>query len=93
MNPDWQKHLNTKPVYAARRKESPMPKMQEALYRIPQCTAIRETEKALLIHNAEWDDDMWFPHSQITDDSEVYADGTEGTLIVTEWIAKQKGLC
>lgn len=35
---------------------------------------------------------MWIPKSQINDDSEVYAKDTEGTLIITEWIAAQKGL-
>lgn len=49
-----------------------------------------ETEKALLciINDAE----VWIPKSQIDDDSEVYKKDTEGKLIVTEWIAKQKDL-
>lgn len=37
-------------------------------------------------------EEIWIPKSQITDDSEVYETGTEGTLVVTEWIAEQKGL-
>ena len=49
------------------------------------------TAKALLIKMADGEE-MWFPQSQITDDSEVYAEGHEGTLEVTEWIAKEKGL-
>jgi hypothetical protein len=35
---------------------------------------------------------VWIPFSQIDDDSEVYDEDTEGQLIVTEWIAIQKGL-
>lgn len=35
---------------------------------------------------------VWIPKSQITDDSEVYELGTDGTLVVTEWIAIEKGL-
>jgi len=35
---------------------------------------------------------IWIPHSQITEDSEVYKMGTEGDLVITEWIAEQKGL-
>jgi hypothetical protein len=31
------------------------------------------------------------PKNQIDDDSEVYKKGTDGTLIVTEWLAEQKG--
>jgi hypothetical protein len=48
------------------------------------------TDKALLC--VIDDEEHWIPLSQIDDDSEVYQAGTEGTLIVTEWIAKQKGL-
>jgi len=32
----------------------------------------------------------WIPHDHVSDDSEVFEVGTEGTLIVTEWIALQK---
>jgi hypothetical protein len=35
---------------------------------------------------------VWIPKSQIDDASEVYKDGDRGVLVVTEWIAKQKGL-
>lgn len=35
---------------------------------------------------------IWIPQSQIDDDSEVSKKGDEGTLIVSEWIAIQKGL-
>jgi hypothetical protein len=33
----------------------------------------------------------WVPKSQIDDDSEVYKANTEGVLIVSDWLAKQKG--
>lgn len=50
----------------------------------------RETAHAILV---EIDgSDHWIPKSQIDDDSEVYQAGTSGTLIVTEWLAIQKGL-
>jgi len=49
-----------------------------------------ETDKALL---CEWDaDEHWVPKSQIHEDSEVYADGTNGTLIVSDWWADKAGL-
>ncbi len=52
----------------------------------------KATEKALLcvIEGEE----HWIPQSQIEDDSEVFDDdrNSTGTLVVTEWIAKQKGL-
>lgn len=52
--------------------------------------AIKETDLGLL---CEIDgDEHWIPKSQIDDESEVYEEGHEGTLVVTEWIAKEKGL-
>jgi hypothetical protein len=35
---------------------------------------------------------LWIPNSQVDDDSEVWKKGDKGTLIVSEWIAEQKGL-
>jgi hypothetical protein len=36
--------------------------------------------------------EYWIPQSQIHDDSEVYRAGDVGTLIISEWIASQKGI-
>jgi hypothetical protein len=51
---------------------------------------IRETPKALLV--VIEDDEMWVPKSVVDDDSEVYAEGHEGTLVVHEWWAQKEGL-
>lgn len=51
---------------------------------------IRKTAAALLCRIDG--QDHWIPQSQIDDDSEVYDQGHEGTLIVSEWVATQKGL-
>lgn len=53
-------------------------------------TVKRETSAALLVEidGAE----HWIPKGQISDDSEVFAEGTSGKLVVSEWIATQKGL-
>lgn len=58
--------------------------------RIYDVFAQAETDKALLcvIDNQEF----WIPKGQITDDSEVWRKGDEGLLVVTHWIAEQKGL-
>jgi hypothetical protein len=42
-------------------------------------------------------EEMWFPDSQISDDSDIHVGcdferGEEGVITVSEWIAKQKGL-
>lgn len=56
-------------------------------------TCTRGTENALL---CEIDgEEHWIPVSQITPDSEVFDDHANagpGKLVVTEWIAIQKGL-
>lgn len=49
-----------------------------------------ETEAAILVDLG--DEDMWIPKSQISPDSDVQKKGDEGTLLITEWIAKEKGL-
>lgn len=50
----------------------------------------KETDAALLcIINGE---EVWIPKSQVSDDSEVYAEDHEGTLVISEWIANQRGL-
>ena len=52
--------------------------------------AIRETVLALycLIDGRG----VWIPQSQIDDNSEIWEAGDEGTLIISQWIAEQKGL-
>lgn len=58
--------------------------------RIENVRVVHATDKALL---CEIDgDETWIPKSQISADSEVSEAGDEGTLIITEWIAEQKGL-
>jgi hypothetical protein len=51
---------------------------------------VQETEAALLCRIDGRD--VWIPKSQIDDDSEVYEKGTEGELVVSQWIAEQKKL-
>lgn len=49
-----------------------------------------ETDKAILVSiEAE---DFWIPKSHIEDDSEVYEKGNEGTLVISDWIAKKNSL-
>jgi hypothetical protein len=35
---------------------------------------------------------IWIPDSQICDDSEIWKEGDEGKLVISEFIALQKGL-
>ena len=49
-----------------------------------------ETDKAIFVSIEG--EDFCIPKSQIDDDSEVYKKGTNGTLIITDWIAEKNGL-
>jgi hypothetical protein len=57
---------------------------------IQNVTVVMEKEKALLVEVEG--EQIWIPKSQIHDDSEVYKADTEGTLVIPEWLAKEKGL-
>lgn len=51
-----------------------------------------DSGKALLVEAKEAEDDpVWIPHSQITADSEVYEPEHYGKLVITDWLADQKG--
>lgn len=51
--------------------------------------ALKETAKALLIDAG--DEQVWVPKSVIHDDSEVYAAGHEGELVVQAWFGRKHG--
>jgi hypothetical protein len=64
----------------------------ESTFRIEDCRVIGATDKALRVKSDFFDSGVeWIPKSQIHDDSEVYKEGTDGTLIVTAWFAEQRG--
>lgn len=54
-----------------------------------ECTG--ETEMAICCLGL-LDNPVWIPKSQIHDDSEVWKKGQTGALVITRWIAEQKGL-
>ena len=54
-------------------------------------TCVGETEKAIRVDGPCWLDAEWVPQSQVTSDSEVWEKDQEGTLVVTRWIAEEKG--
>jgi hypothetical protein len=53
-------------------------------------SVLKESEKALLIDFEG--EEHWIPKSQVHDDSDVYEEGDLGTIIISRWIAGQKGL-
>lgn len=56
------------------------------------CIIVRESGKAILIHGEDNDEEVWIPFSQIV---KLVRDG-EGSprarIIMSQWIAQQKGL-
>jgi hypothetical protein len=53
-------------------------------------TVTVETEMAILCVIGT--EEVWIPKSQIDDSSEVQGEGDGGTLVISEWLAKEKGL-
>ena len=54
-------------------------------------TALAETTAAVLCEMGDGQQ-VWFPKTQIDDDSEVFEKGHDGKLVVSQWIAEQKNL-
>lgn len=58
----------------------------------PDCRAIKESKSGEALLVAVDGKEVWIPQSQIDDDSEVFEVGNRGELVVSQWIAEQKGL-
>lgn len=58
---------------------------------LPDCYAVRETEKALLVRVADGRE-VWVPKSLIAPGSDVNATNDEGELAVAAWFARKEGL-
>lgn len=55
------------------------------------CRSIKDSGKALLVLIPEVDDEpVWVPQSVIDDDSEVWKERQEGTLVVATWWAEKQ---
>ena len=54
------------------------------------CTFKRETDSAVLVFDHASEEEIWFPLSQV---EEMHRDRDgRGSIVVTDWIARQKGL-
>lgn len=65
--------------------------------RLHNVRCLRATEKAIYVdipatpgRRAQWRG--WIPQSQVHDDSEVWREDDTGDLVLSRWIAEQKGL-
>lgn len=68
-----------------------MRRTNEETHTIEKAEAIGETEASLKVKAPDFATPQWVPKSQIHDDSEVYKSGTSGKLVVTQWLAEQRG--
>jgi len=54
------------------------------------CTFLRETDNAVLVYDHATEEQIWFPLSQV---DEMHRDKNgKGSIVVTDWIAREKGL-
>ena len=61
-------------------------------FEIEDARCVHQTEEAILVEAPDFgDEQVWIPQSQVTEDSEVYAIRTEGTLVVSDWFAEKRG--
>ena len=52
---------------------------------------IRATDRAILV-KLETGEEKWIPKANVHDNSEVYEEGGEGTVVVKTWWAEKEGL-
>jgi len=60
-------------------------------YEVENAKAVGATDKGIWVQADDFDSDEFIPQDQIDDNSEVYKKGTEGTLIVSDWLARKRG--
>lgn len=58
---------------------------------IGHASALKETSAGLCVRRRGDEKDIWLPKAHIHDDSEVYALGTSGRLVVKRWLAVERG--
>lgn len=54
-----------------------------------ECVIKHETDRALLVRVEETGEEVWLPLSQV---EEVHHTKPVATVVITDWIAEQKGL-
>jgi len=50
---------------------------------------VRETDAAILINTRDGTDEVWLPMSQV---EEIHRNGGRARLVVTAWVARERGL-
>jgi hypothetical protein len=63
----------------------------EELHEVEDAVASIETPDALLVSAPVFDQSQWIPKSQIDDSSDIHAEDDAGVLVVTMWLARERG--
>lgn len=70
-------------------------KLEEGATYELSCTKLRETDNAVLVLDPATGENLWIPLSQVCEmhwQKDPQGDRATGTVVMTEWIAKKKGL-
>ncbi len=67
-----------------------MPDFDDKVY-IDVDEVLKETDRAILCRLVDRSE-VWIPKSQIDDESEVNHETDSGTLVISQWLADEKGL-
>lgn len=59
-------------------------------YELEDCEVLAVLEKSMKVHSAEHGE-IWIPLSQVHDDNDTSDEGDRGTILVTQWLAEQRG--
>jgi hypothetical protein len=65
--------------------------ISNATVRIEDCEVIRDTGKAILVRIGD-EHEKWIPQSVVSDDSEIWAEGDKGDLVIKAWFAEKEKL-
>lgn len=82
--------LEIHPWFAKTWEEEAVPESPEP-FKVEGCIVLQQSAKALLVKMPD-STEVWFPINQVDAASECRVDGDSGTLIVSDWIARQKNL-
>jgi hypothetical protein len=60
-------------------------------FEIEDAICVKSTGRAILVEAPNFDELEWIPQNQIVNKYDFYEEGTSGTLIITEWLARERG--
>lgn len=65
---------------------------EESTFEYGEVTVVKESGEAILCKaGGRFGPSFWVPRSQLREPNEVWNEGDRGTLVVTEWLAEERG--